>query len=57
MKHLKRVSFTSIQVGFRPRKSCTGQALQLIEDGFEKKIRGVVFVDLTPSKENLYHHK
>ena len=36
------------QAGFKPRKSCTSQLLQFIEDGYEEGIiTGAAFVDLS----------
>ncbi|CAI6375546.1 unnamed protein product [Macrosiphum euphorbiae] len=47
------------QAGFRPGKSCTGQILNLtqtIENGFEnKKVTGVVFIDLTAAYDTVNH--
>lgn len=45
------------QTGFRPRKSCTGQILNLtpiIEKGFEaRKITDTVFIDLTNAYDTI----
>lgn len=48
------------QVGVRPGKNCTGQALNLcqhIEDGYEnKKVTGVVFVDQSAAYDTVNHN-
>jgi len=48
------------QGGFRPGRSCTGQILGLtqhIENGYEeKKITGVVFIDLTAAYDTVNHN-
>ena len=53
--------FIPQQAGFRPGKSCCGQILNLtqhIEDGFEnKKITGVVLIDLTAAFDTVNHRK
>ena len=45
--------------GFRPRKSCTSQRLNLtqhIEDGYQKgKITGTAFVDLSETYDTVHH--
>lgn len=47
------------QAGFRPGNSCPGQVLNLchhIEDGYEnKKVTGVVFVDLSAAYDTVNH--
>ena len=49
------------QAGFRPRKSCTNQLLNLtehIEDGYEKRqITGAVFVDLSAAYNTVNHRR
>ena len=49
------------QAGFRPRKSCTSQLLNLtehIEDGYEKRlITGAVFVDLSAAYDMVNHRR
>lgn len=49
------------QAGFRPRKSCFSQIVNLtqhIEDGFEEKmIRGVAFIDLSAAYDTMNHRK
>ena len=47
------------QAGFRPRKSCCGQVLNLtqyIEDGFERKlVTGAAFTDLSAAYDTVNH--
>ena len=49
------------QAGFRPRKSCTSQLLNLtehIEDGYVKRlITGAVFVDLSAAYDTVNHRR
>jgi hypothetical protein len=60
LKKFIDVKLIKEQGGFRPGRSCTGQILGLtqhIENGYEeKKITGVIFMDLTAAYDTVNHN-